>query len=280
MRKTLLLFTTMALALLLAAGMASAITFGQPDGNRHPYVGSPVLADEQGEFLCGSGTLIAPDVFLTAAHCTLFNLEQGAEFRGVTFDNVYDPGTSVVHPGTLHIHPDFAGPSSAPNSVFGDGAHADDIAVVVLDDPVAGIQPALLPRLPSAGLLDQMAKDGTLKGQRFTVVGYGVTERTHEPGSGAPVFGEPGTRRYAVSSFSALTPAFLRLSQNPSTGDSGACNVDSGGPNFLGAGPSETNIIVSIGGLKGDFQCRSMNSTLRLDTPTAREFLGQFVPLP
>jgi hypothetical protein len=280
MRKTLLLFTTMALALLLAAGMASAITFGQPDGNRHPYVGSPVLADEQGEFLCGSGTLIAPDVFVTAAHCMSGFEQFGEEFRGVTFDNVFDPGTSEVHPGTLHFHPDFAGPSSAPNSVLGDGAHADDIAVVVLDDPVAGIQPALLPRLPSAGLLDQKAKDGTLKGQRFTVVGYGVTERTHEPGSGAPVFGEPGTRRYAVSSFSALTPAFLRLSQNPSTGDSGACNVDSGGPNFLGAGPSETNIIVSIGGLKGDFQCRSMNSTLRLDTPTARAFLGQFVPLP
>jgi Trypsin len=270
MRKTLLLVTTMALALLLAAGMASAITYGQLDGNRHPYVGGPVLADEQGEFLCGSGTLIAPDVFLTAAHC-MFGFEQfGEEFRGVTFDNVYDPGTSVVYPGTLHFHPDFRYPGN-PNS------DPKDLAVVVLDDPVAGIQPASLPR---AGLLDQMAKNGTLQGQRFTVVGYGVTEPTHEPGSGAPVFGESGTRRYAVSSFSALTPAQLRLSINPSTGDSGACNVDSGGPNFLGAGPSETKIIVSIGGLRGDFRCRAMNETYRLDTPSARAFLGKFVPLP
>jgi secreted trypsin-like serine protease len=277
MRKTLLLFTTMALALLLAAGMASAITYGQLDGDRHPNVGMVVVGDDQGEGLCGSGTLIAPDVFVTAAHCVQFALQAGLEFRGVTFDSVFDPGTSVVYPGTLHIHPDFAGPSSAPNSVFGDGAHADDIAVVVLDDPVAGIQPALL---PSAGLLDQLAKDGVLKSQRFTVVGYGATERTHEPGSGRPDFTYDDTRRYAVSSFSALSPAFLRLSINPSTGDSGACNGDSGGPNFLGAGPSETNIIVSIGGLKGDVQCRAMNSTLRLDTPTARAFLGQFVPLP
>src|SRR5215213_4722971 len=274
MRKTLLLFTTMALALLLAAGMASAITFGQLDGNRHPNVGVTVFAFEQGaEDFCGSGTLIAPDVFLTAAHCIQPNLQAGFEFRGVSFDNPYDPGTSEVHPGTPHIHPDFAGPSSAPNSFFGDGAHADDIAVVVLDDPVAGIQPALLPR---AGLLDQMAKDGTLNGQRFTVVGYGDQERTHEPGSGTPVRPYDGARRYGVSSFSALSPAFLRLSQNPSTGDSGACFGDSGGPNFLGAGPSETNIIVSIGGLKGDAQCQSMNSTLRLDTPSARAFLGKF----
>jgi Trypsin len=215
MRKTLLLFTTMALALLLAAGMASAITYGQPDGNRHPNVGAVVAADEEsGElFLCGSGTLIAPDVFLTAAHC-MFGFEQF--FRGVTFDNVYDPGTSVVYPGTPHTHPDFPGPSS----------DAKDIAVVVLDEEVAGIRPALLPR---AGLLDQLANDGALKRQRFTAVGYGATQRTHEPGSGAPVFGEDGTRMYAVSTFSALNKTFLRLSQNPSTGDAGTCYGDSGG---------------------------------------------------
>ena len=39
----------MAAAVLLATGMASAITYGQPDGNRHPYVGTLVVADEQGE---------------------------------------------------------------------------------------------------------------------------------------------------------------------------------------------------------------------------------------
>src|SRR5918993_1215277 len=191
MRKTLLLFTTMALALLLAAGMASAITYGQPDGNRHPNVGAVVVAGEQGESVGCTGTLLA-----------------------------------------------------------------------------------------SAGLLDQLANDGALKGQRFTVVGYGSTEFTHEPGSGTPVLGERGTRRYAVSSFSALTPALLRLSQNPSTGDSGACYGDSGGPNFLGAGPSETNIIASIGAYRGDVSCQAMNATYRLDTPSARAFLGQFVTLP
>jgi hypothetical protein len=282
MRRAILLVAMMAVGLVLATGMASAITYGQPDGNRHPYVGTLVAADEQGELLAGcTGTLIAPDVFVTAAHCTwaIEQEEQSGviEFRGVTFDNVFDPGTSVVYPGTLHTHPDWPGPSSAPNSVFGVGAHANDIGVVVLDEEVAGIRPA---SLPSAGLLDQLSKDGELKGQLFTVVGYGFTELTHEPGSGAPVFGEFGTRRYAVSSFSALAPAFLRLSQNPSTGDSGACFGDSGGPNLLGAGQSETNIIASIGGLKGDVRCRAMNSTYRLDTPSARAFLGQFVTLP
>jgi secreted trypsin-like serine protease len=265
-RRIAALLATMALAMLLATGMASAITYGQPDGNIHPNVGALVVADEQGEFLFCSGTLIAPDVFLTAAHCTAAIEQFGLEFRGVTFDSVFDPDTSVVHPGTPYTHPEYPGPSS----------DAKDIAVVVLNDEVTGIQPALL---PSLGLLDQLANDGALKGQSFTAVGYGATERTHEPGSGSPVFGEGGTRMYSVSTFSALNKGFLRLSQNPSTGDGGTCYGDSGGPNFLGAGPSETNIIASIT-ITGDVPCRSRNVTYRLDTPTARDFLDEFVTLP
>ena len=88
-----------------------------------------------------------------------------------------------------------------PEYLQAEQADAKDIAVVVLDEEVTGIQPALL---PSLGLLGQLANDGALKGQSFTAVGYGATERTHEPGSGAPVFGEGGTRMYSVSTFSAL----------------------------------------------------------------------------
>ena len=278
MKRILLVLATMAAAVLLASGMVSAITYGQPDEGRHPYVGTLVVADEEfGEFAGCTGTLIAPDVFLTAAHCT-WSIEQdieqfGLEFRGVTFDNVYDPATRVVYPGTLHTHPGWPGTSS----VSGVGPDFHDIGVVVLDDPVAGIPPASLPR---AGLLDQLANDGELKDQRFTVVGYGTTERTHEPGSGTPVFEGEGTRRYAVSSFSALNKTVLRLAQNPSTGDGGTCFGDSGGPHFLGAGAQETDITVSIGAPKGDLRCRAMNQTYRLDTPSARAFLDEFVTLP
>jgi hypothetical protein len=281
MKRILLVLATMAAAVLLASGMASAITYGQPDGNRHPYVGTLVGAyeafPERGEFGYCTGTLIAPDVVVTAAHCTAEQQpedeEFGFEFRGVTFDNVYDPGTSVVYPGTLHTHPGWPGTSS----VSGVGPDFHDIGVVVLDEEVAGIQPA---SLPSAGLLDQLANDGELKDQRFTVVGYGTTERTHEPGSGTPVFDGFGTRRYAVSSFSALNKTVLRLAQNPSTGDGGTCFGDSGGPHFLGAGAKETDVTVSIGAPKGDLRCRAMNQTYRLDTPSARAFLGQYVTLP
>ena len=73
MRRSLLIVLLAGAALLLPATTANAITFGQPDGNRHPNVGV-LLADWDEESpgldtYC-SGTLIAPRVFLTASHCT------------------------------------------------------------------------------------------------------------------------------------------------------------------------------------------------------------------
>lgn len=82
-----------------------------------------------------------------------------------------------------------------------------------------------------------------------------------------------------MSTFNALGPGYLRLSQNPATGNGGTCQGDSGGPNFLGAGTGETSIIAGIT-ITGDALCKSTNVTYRLDTEAAREFLGQFVSLP
>ena len=51
---------------------ALAITDGgEPDGDRHPYVGLMVAQDAKGTPLwrC-SGTLLSPRLFLTAGHCT------------------------------------------------------------------------------------------------------------------------------------------------------------------------------------------------------------------
>src|SRR5215207_2593539 len=53
------------LAMLLAMGPAAAITNGQPDAGRHPYVGLMVAHDADGVPLwrC-SGSLLSPTVFL------------------------------------------------------------------------------------------------------------------------------------------------------------------------------------------------------------------------
>jgi hypothetical protein len=59
---------------------------------------------------------------------------------------------------------------------------------------------------------------------------------------GGPVIGYVDTREYAISTFNAVGPNYLRLSRNPATGNGGTCYGDSSGPKFLGAGPSETDI--------------------------------------
>ena len=72
-----LLVVAFALLLVLATGgPANAITFGHPDGGRHPNVGA-LLADwdteSPGPDIVCTGTLIDERVFLTAAHCTAFS---------------------------------------------------------------------------------------------------------------------------------------------------------------------------------------------------------------
>src|SRR5918995_6443324 len=52
-------------------GVAGAVTDGELDGERHPYVGLMVAQDAKGNPLwrC-SGTLLSAKLFLTAGHCT------------------------------------------------------------------------------------------------------------------------------------------------------------------------------------------------------------------
>jgi V8-like Glu-specific endopeptidase len=244
--------------LLAAVAPVGAITYGQPDGNRHPNVGALVATfDGQASPYC-SGTLISPTVFLTAAHCDLALDGPGTSTVHATFDSVYT-SRSKLNQGTFYAHPAFNQAQSDPH----------DIAVVVFDKPIRGLAPA---RLPTLGQLDRLSGR-----QQFTAVGYGGQEPVNQPGG--PVIGYLDTREYAVSTLNASNPAWLRLSQNPATGDGGTCYGDSGGPNFLGAGASETNIIAGIT-ITGDSLCKATNVIYRLDTTSARTFLARFVTLP
>jgi V8-like Glu-specific endopeptidase len=253
MRRVSLIFAVVMVALLVCGGVASAITYGQPDGNRHPNVGALVGTFDGQQYPYCSGTLISPTVFLTAAHCDI-----GTSQVYVTFDSAYT-SKSKLYSGTFYADPLYNQSQSDPH----------DIAVVVFDKPIRGIEPA---RLPTLGQFDNVAKD-----QKFTAVGYGGQEAVNQPGG--PVIGYLDTREYAVSTFNAVGPGYLRLSQNPATGNGGTCYGDSGGPNFLGAGPTETNIIAGIT-ITGDSLCKSTNVIYRLDTESARTFLKDYVALP
>jgi V8-like Glu-specific endopeptidase len=231
---------------LALAAPAGAITFGSPDGNGHPNVGGLVAAQvyPDGTWIYCSGTLISPTVFLSAAHCG-----EGDRVR-VSFSSAYTDGDKT-YAGTWHADPRYSQKQSDPH----------DIAVVVLDKAVKGITPA---RLPAAGSLSNLP--GT---QQFTSVGYGA----YQYSKGQPYYDD--VRGVATGTLNTETDAWLKISQNPAHGDGGTCYGDSGGPNFLG-----TTDIVAATTITGDTACRSTNVDYRMDTPSARNFLRQYVTLP
>jgi Trypsin len=253
--RSILLAVTAAIATLALATVALAITNGGPDGNGHPEVGAMLAAHaySDGTWETCTGTLISPTVFLTAAHC------EGDARVAVTFDSTYDAKTGTTYWGTWHADPAYTKAASNPH----------DLAVIVLDKAVKGITPA---RLPKLGQLDSLKQ-----GDPITSVGYGAQSVTM--GAGGATFHYADIRYVAVGSVNAINPPRIRAAMNPSTGDGGTCYGDSGGPNFLGGGATETNIIAGTT-ITGDFVCRATNVDYRLDTPSARDFLGQFVRLP
>jgi hypothetical protein len=255
----------LALVALLAAAPAQAITYGQPDNGQHPAVGA-LIVDEapagDAELWC-SGTLVAADKFLTAAHCTFDITSDALVYVSFAEDPMKDPGSWIPSDAGTE-HPSYPGPSSDPH----------DLSVIVLSES-QGTTPASLPALNQFTQMAKQNKNG-LHGQKFTAVGYGASGRLHEPGQ---VFEYPDTRMYAVSTFRALNNAWLRLSMNPAHDDGGGCYGDSGGPNYLGAGDGETDMVAAIT-VTGDIPCRATNVVYRLDTASTQEFLSmQGVPL-
>src|SRR3954449_2106142 len=244
------IFLASALASLVLAAPAGAITDGAPDGNGHPNVGGLVAAQaySDGTWIYCSGTLISPTVFLTAAHC-----EEGARVP-VSFSSAYQDGDKA-YTGTWHADPAYNQSQSDPH----------DIAVVVFKTAVKGIAPA---RLPAANSLSNLSGS-----QQFTSVGYGAYEVTNEPGGHQYLYDD--VRGVATGTLNSINSAWLRISMNPSHGDGGTCYGDSGGPNFLGA----SNVLAATT-ITGDAVCRSTNVDYRLDTASAHSFLAPYVALP
>ncbi len=271
-RKILAISVTLILLLALFSP-ALAISYGEPDGNAHPYVGSMVLrVPGEGLFQWCSGTLISENVFLTASHCTapidsVLARIPGAEML-VTFDPTISEA-STFYTGVWHTNPNynnFQGQYGASNP--------GDVAVIVLDQSPPAITPA---RLPEAGLLDELKAEHLLDDTLFTAVGYGTVRVTNRTGNQGIL--DNLDRNRVDQQFLSLTGSWLTLSMNLATGNGGTCYGDSGGPHFIHLDGVETNIVAAVT-VTGDSECKATDKDYRLDTESARSFLGNYVELP
>jgi hypothetical protein len=232
--------------LMILPASASAVTDGELDGNRHPYVGLMVAHNAAGAPLwrC-SGTLLSESLFLTAGHCT----EAPAAHVEIWFDADVESGIpGNGYPlngdvgGTPHTHPSYN-----PNAFF-----LFDLGVVVLDEPMP---------MATYGLLPALNQLDSLKPSRhttFTSVGYGLqnANKNHTVAQRVRMLAEPHLLQINtgfVGDFSIM------LSNNANTG--GTCFGDSGGPNFIGS--STTLAGVTSYGLNGN--CAGTGGVYRVD---------------
>ena len=265
-----LLLTIFCAALLIAPSRSRAITYGFVDSNNtYSNAGAFIVkSPSTGQiFPICSGTMITPNVFLTASHCTAFFTNDLAP-QGFTayvsldgsipFGSLTSNKTKLLAVSFVVTNPNFNQSQS----------DSGDIGALVLASNVKGVTPATL---PTCGLLDQLAAQNGLKNAVFTAVGYGLQNRV--VGGGVPFFQDmnPIPRMFAFSSFHSLNGGYLRLSQNPATGDGGTCFGDSGGPNFLTVNGQQTLAAITI---TGDAVCRATNVDYRLDTASAQAFFA------
>jgi secreted trypsin-like serine protease len=252
----------------VCAAPAAAVTDGEHDGSRHPNVGALLIGTPGVDMfqLC-SGSLIAPDEFLTAGHCTDF-LETNAAPGDVSasFEELLEPNpdTGVLSPATTIA---VSGWSTMPGFKGSVAKAVNDVGVVHLARPVTGIQPVAL---PSAGFLDVAQAGGLLNGHVFTNVGYGLNGLDRSITSKQVAVSWEARRMQSTSRFKSLTPNYLKQ-------QGGICFGDSGGPHFWdGTGPL-SNLTVAVTAATNP-NCGTLAENQRLDTPDAVAFLAAFAP--
>jgi hypothetical protein len=197
------LVTLMTTALLLASPAYAIVGGGTPqaDGVARAVV---TIVGSRGNFC--TGTLVAPKLVLTVAHC----VQPGADYKIV--DRGTDGQPQLLNVRTVAIHPSFNMQAMQAHRATA------DLALLQLEIPLKGKStvPVGAPNIPIQ------------VGSRFVIAGIGVTVRGDGKSGGATrvaglvATGQPGTLQ-------------IRLVDPVTNGvrdGIGACTGDSGGPVF------------------------------------------------
>jgi V8-like Glu-specific endopeptidase len=214
---------------------------GRTESRADPIIRGAVSAADQdavvlltmydGDYLSQrcTGTLVAPNLVLTARHCTTFSEDtsiqcssDGSSTAGGRFKDDRDPKQMFVYTGAAAAAAaDVRGPPAARGTrlVYDENARSmcgGDVAFIVLDRRIASAKTAPI-------RLDRNARVG----ETLTLVGYGVTEEGKVP----------DLRLVRDSTVTDVGPSVrYGLSVSEYTIGEGHCRGDSGGPAFDATG--------------------------------------------
>ena len=136
----------------------------------------------------------------------------------------------------------------------------NDLALIILEEPVPTSVVSTYAQLPTAGLVDTLPKKTDV-----TLVGYGIQSAL--PG----IIMRNSASAKMVSGNFAWSDEFIRCSANPGQSRGGITNGDSGGPVLLG----NTNTVIAVHSYATNQNCAGITYHARLDIPEVLDWIAE-----